>query len=420
MSSCELPRDTQVEERHDSLRITREEVHEALESLYDGLALGQVALAGRLPEVAAMVTPAERARKLRALLRDAIEVLQPSRPASFRSPATRSYDVMTLRYVKGLPMSQVAEELDISERQAYRDLLRAEESLAGFLAASLARPGAPPWREDALGEELQGLSAQSTPVDLAILLDEAVRTVDPLARRLGGRIDLTLPEYSLAVVGDQALVRLTLVKMLSAALRLARDGRLHVGAQAMTEEVHLELHYTASEPALPHTFFADVESLARAQRMVWDLACARDGQVSARLTLPRRRRRLVLVLEDNESTVELYRRFLATDDEWELCAMPDARTLLEQARNRRPAVVVLDVLMPHCDGWQVLQTLRAQPETCNLPILVCSVFDDEDLSRALGADVCLKKPVSQDQFLKALRACLERHSQPAQPPAPPK
>ncbi|MCG8352254.1 MAG: response regulator [Chloroflexales bacterium] len=68
-----------------------------------------------------------------------------------------------------------------------------------------------------------------------------------------------------------------------------------------------------------------------------------------------------------------------------------------------PDVVVLDVMMPEMDGWEVLQRLRANASNRDLPIIVCSVFDDPELARSLEASLVLPKPIGRDDILTALR-----------------
>jgi CheY-like chemotaxis protein len=397
------------------MSISREEIHEALQNLYNGLTLGQMALAARLPGLAPAASPAERAQRLRALLLDAIELLQPPRPATFRSPAARSYQVMTLHLVEGLPMGRVAEELSISERQAYRDLLRAEEGLAELLSASsweaLAECAADKAPSDIVAQELENLPAQSAALEVGALLDSALETVSPLAVRLGGTLDYRPWRSTLFIYGSQPLLRQTLVQMLSAALRHAADRRVTVGVQAVAECVTIDASFRLAQGSGPQAILAALDPLARAQQLLLDVGQTPQGLAQVRISLPRKRRRVVLVLEDNPSAVELYRRYLEGSDEWELAAGDDPRRAFELARETCPAVIVLDVLMPLQDGWQVLQRLRAQPETHPIPVLICSVFDEAALALALGASGYLKKPVSREQFVQALQDCLSpRHN----------
>lgn len=397
--------------------VTRAQVHEALERLYDGLSLAQTALAACLPFVSSLPSAPERALKLRALLLDAIELLQPDRPESFRSAATRSYDVMTLRFVRGLSMASIAEELYISERQAYRDLALAEDRLAELLSAGAWEPGSvqpasPALQADLVGAELQGVPQQSGRVDLAELLSYARCTVAPLAGRLGVAIDCSLPGSPLIAIGDEALLRATFVQMLSIAVRHVAQSQVHVEVKAFKERIAVHASFLPRSAGALRGAFADLASLTGGQRLVCSLEPDAGGVQRISLTLPRLPRRLVLVLEDNASAVELYRRYLAESSEWEIVAAPSADGAVEMAREKQPAIIVLDLLMPEKDGWQVLQALRTLPETAGIPILVCSVFDEADLALALGATGYLRKPVAREQFLSALRACHSaRHSQ---------
>jgi CheY-like chemotaxis protein len=58
------------------------------------------------------------------------------------------------------------------------------------------------------------------------------------------------------------------------------------------------------------------------------------------------------------------------------------------------------------DGWELLQRLRADPALHDVPIIVCSVLNEPELAAALGARHYLKKPVSQQQMLAAIREVL--------------
>jgi CheY-like chemotaxis protein len=76
---------------------------------------------------------------------------------------------------------------------------------------------------------------------------------------------------------------------------------------------------------------------------------------------------------------------------------------LELIRSVLPAAVVLDIQLPRLDGWHVLAELKADPVTAGIPVIIASVVDDQPQGLALGADVYLRKPVSRDELLDALR-----------------
>ncbi len=75
--------------------------------------------------------------------------------------------------------------------------------------------------------------------------------------------------------------------------------------------------------------------------------------------------------------------------------------------------MVLDLRLPELDGWQVLQALRATPETAELPVLVLTASAgpaDKDRTLAAGVAGYLVKPVSADALLDAVERALARGS----------
>src|SRR4029079_6693844 len=75
---------------------------------------------------------------------------------------------------------------------------------------------------------------------------------------------------------------------------------------------------------------------------------------------------------------------------------------LAQVRELMPAAVVLDLVLPAVDGWDVLARMKADPAVCHLPGVIVSMLDDPGRGMALGADEYLVKPVRRDDLLAAL------------------
>ena len=75
---------------------------------------------------------------------------------------------------------------------------------------------------------------------------------------------------------------------------------------------------------------------------------------------------------------------------------------MKLAEEIKPDIIVLDVMLPDVDGWELLSQLHEHPLTRSVPVIVCSVVGEEDLALALGAKVYLPKPVRRQQFLQAL------------------
>jgi CheY-like chemotaxis protein len=63
------------------------------------------------------------------------------------------------------------------------------------------------------------------------------------------------------------------------------------------------------------------------------------------------------------------------------------------AREARPQAILLDIIMPETDGWQVLHDLKASPDTCHIPVIFLTIVDKKALGLRLGAAAYLLKPL---------------------------
>ncbi|MDR6318177.1 response regulator transcription factor [Actinoplanes couchii] len=115
----------------------------------------------------------------------------------------------------------------------------------------------------------------------------------------------------------------------------------------------------------------------------------------------------VLVAEDDRGQAEVLRRYLTAAGH-DTVVVHDGSAALEQARRRRPDLLVLDVMMPGLDGLTVARVLRAESE---VPILMLTArASEDDLLAGLdgGADDYLTKPYSARELTARARALLRR------------
>ena len=108
----------------------------------------------------------------------------------------------------------------------------------------------------------------------------------------------------------------------------------------------------------------------------------------------------VLVIDDEETVRDLMRRFLGREG-FEVVTAQDGAEGLALARDLRPMLITLDVLMPGLDGWSVLENLKADPELADIPVVMLTILDDKNKGFALGATDFLTKPVDRER----LRSC---------------
>ena len=115
-----------------------------------------------------------------------------------------------------------------------------------------------------------------------------------------------------------------------------------------------------------------------------------------------------MVIDDDEKITSLLRRSLAFEG-YEVTTAPDGAEGLRLMNQRQPDLVVLDVMMPKIDGWEVCRRLREAGIAS--PVLLLTAKDDvQDRVRGLdlGADDYLVKPFALEELLARIRALLRR------------
>ena len=119
-----------------------------------------------------------------------------------------------------------------------------------------------------------------------------------------------------------------------------------------------------------------------------------------------------MVVDDDKKTVELIRIYLEKDGYRVLTAY-DGRAALELARTQAPDLMVLDLMLPHVDGLDICQTLRAESEMPILMLTARVTEEDKLIGLDAGADDYLTKPFSPRELLARVRAVLRRTASPA-------
>jgi signal transduction histidine kinase/CheY-like chemotaxis protein len=109
----------------------------------------------------------------------------------------------------------------------------------------------------------------------------------------------------------------------------------------------------------------------------------------------------VVVVEDDRRSFDLLRVYLEAAGARVVSAR-DGEEGLDTVRRLSPAAVILDILLPGIDGWEVLAQLKADPETAAIPVVVVSMLDERGRGFALGAAEYLVKPVGKDPLLAAI------------------
>ena len=109
----------------------------------------------------------------------------------------------------------------------------------------------------------------------------------------------------------------------------------------------------------------------------------------------------MVIIEDDRPSLELLTVYLAGTAA-EVTVARDGPSGLDAVRRVHPAVVLLDIRLPGIDGWAVLEALKSDTETRDIPVIVVSIVDERARGVALGAEAYLVKPVRRDDLLASL------------------
>jgi CheY-like chemotaxis protein len=204
-------------------------------------------------------------------------------------------------------------------------------------------------------------------------------------------------------------VRQALLNLLSGAARCVPGGRLEVSAQAGQDGLSVHLRASPEGRSLLFPNSEATENLSMARQLA-DLFGARlevasvQGEqpvLTVSVVLSAAREVSVLVVDDNEDTLQLLKRYLS-GSRYTFVGTTNPEDMMKLALAHTPRVIVLDVMVPGVDGWQLLSRLREHPATRHMPVLVCTILPLERLALSLGATAFIRKPVSREALLSAL------------------
>ncbi len=351
----------------------------------------------------------------------AIRELQPPDEVPTGTADRRDFEILHHRFVCRLTQEEVADRLHMSPRHVRRAQRIATHRLARLLwehglareTATGAAPSALP-TSSSVEEEDQALdwrwqvrqslaSLQASGNAAVADVREAIGAAVELERVLCSRHGITLQvdelPSGLQVAMHPSVLRQVLIMAIADLVRRATPGRLTLRALAREGRVLIELACPAPEAASPGPSDLVSEILAAYEGSVEVLR--EDDRAILRLGLPAAGEVTVLVIDDNADSIHYYRR-CTTGTRYRIVHASQGEAALRAAERATPNVILLDIMLPDTDGWELLRLLRESPATRSVPVIVCSVVREADLASALGAMHYLSKPVRRQDLLQAL------------------
>ncbi len=366
----------------------------------------------------------EKAWKVHHLLLDLIDELDPGPQAPVYSKEWRRHRLMVLRYVDGLDVQTVAQELTVSRRQYYREHEGAMQAIANivwprYVAPHLASQAdatsdvlASPDHLELLRLEAARIAQTQRYVNVAEVMHGGLSLFQEMLRQQALALDLDLDDALPMISIDKGLLRQMFVSVLGNLVNRAKQATLHIRMRSKSAKIHVTMqidpvsavHPMAQEEMAERlSVIKEMGKLCRAEVypiILNELVLGFDLELFVGL------QRAVLVVDDNQDLLELFKRYLAGSP-YHITTAQTAREGLALARNLQPYAITLDLMIPEQDGWELMQTLLNQPDTQHIPIIVCSVLKQKELALSLGATSFLEKPVSKPALLAALGALEE-------------
>lgn len=392
-----------------------DDLRHALNHLYEPDVLRYSPLRRLLPDTKRARSPMALAQ----LLTETIESLRPNPSAPLDTRAQRVHELLYYRYVQCCTQADLARQLSCSTRQVRREQSKALAILAehlfnqaGLSQGDPAALGSPDHDQSqqaadtALEEEFEWLlrSSPDDHVDLSAELIALRDVVDPLLRQHGVRLELLAGSDPLVTTIPGPALRQALLSLLASLVTCTPGGSITITCQLSDAQVHVSITAKPAaldgDPAEVDDSLGDAMGLLRLSGGTLTLAHD-DVSLEVDVYLPRVDMVKVLAVDDNIDVLELMRRY-TEGTRYHLVPCDDPNIVAQLIDAERPQLIVLDVMMSGVDGWSLLQLIRGNPHSADVPIIVCSVLAQEKLAESLGANDFLRKPVTRETFVAAL------------------
>lgn len=277
-------------------------------------------------------------------------------------------------------------------------------------------------------------------------LQTLIESFEVLCLEKGIQISLDIPEELPQIKSDENRVHQLLQNIISNAVKFTQDGSVTVRAVMKNRNIHITIQDTGigiTEEDLPYIFgefkqvdgsssrsfggtglgltiakksaelidaAIDVTSIpGRGTCFTIDLPVSWQGlqQQDSENILPLISApiitglKTVLVVDDDPDIARTIANFLNTAGYNTVTACSGKEALLI-AQTHQLFAITMDIVMPDLDGWEVIQQLKANPETAPVPVIIVSVSDDRQTGFALGASDFITKPVDKEQLIRSL------------------
>ena len=275
------------------------------------------------------------------------------------------------------------------------------------------------------------------PFSIPLLIGDIVSAMEPLLAHNGNALTLVLDEELGTMYSDASKVRQVITNLLSNATKFTEDGEIHLTGRLDGGVAEFEVRDNGigmDQEQIDRIFLAFEQGDATSTRnyggtglgltLVNRIVAILSGTIEVTSTLgagstfvvrlpltqgetssetpvhgvPSRGQGTVLIIDDDQSIQQWLHRALSREG-FGVVIADSGKAGIAAARDVQPVLITLDIEMPGLDGWDVLSTLKSDPVTADIPVVIVSVQDIQGQGFSVNAVDYLTKPVDRRRLL---------------------
>jgi CheY-like chemotaxis protein/transcriptional regulator with XRE-family HTH domain len=372
--------------------------------------------------------PGAGARAIQATILQEIENLEPDPTLPRDSRPRRDFEVLHQRFVLKLSQEETAQRMGMSVRSVQRIQREAMHLLAQRIweraatyevtlgtsiedrEPALISSKLTEWRFQ-VKQEIACLqkSATDARADLRATIQGTLRIADVLVEDRDIVLDVAGESSNIYVRSHPSVLRQILLHEIEQLVQIMSAGRISVSAERHAERARIRITGHPIQMTRPVDVSLAQELLSIQGGSIDSLAAGSSISLVIELPIVRQPtgKVTVLAVDDNPDMVTVFQAY-CTGTRYEIVHVREGQRVVEAIEVHSPDVILLDVILPDIDGWDLLLNLHANPGTKSIPIIVCSVITAERLALTLGASLYLRKPVYRQQLIQALDQVLNQ------------
>jgi CheY-like chemotaxis protein len=345
---------------------------------------------------------------LKNILLECINSLKPRDiDFDFFSIEWRSYVILSQRYIENVNSPELAKKLLLGERQIRRSQKKAIRAVALILWDRLQAQ-----RETFPDEpETNGFVINREVINLYQVVQSIIDLFQNNFERESVIVDFDQSQDTLTVNSDRIILRQIIIRIFNLLLQKTDCRHIQLSMDQQGEDVNLLLNLPGATFEMDEFLLLLHYEENKVNQWLNELNIQLEGMRSPQgfLLMVRfigQEKKLILVVDDQEPALKMYVRYLSKTN-YKIYGLSKATKVLYKAIELKPALILLDIMMPKLDGWEILQSLRLNEKTKHIPIIICSAWGEPELAKSLGANYFLRKPIVQKELLDILENFIE-------------